>query len=238
MKSTSANLAGRNRRLLIVVSEFANMGDSPECWRAFCKRWPTLFPQALYTESEAEIQLNVKRAAHPVTGNWPPEVFELDRNRATGIDVRLFRPTADRKWVDYKDPEILRLRNLLRDAWRGGPTANQSIEELLSFSSQLRSVSCDWRRASIVFSPLNEMQAACYALLLNANRARFCANPDCPAPYFVAKRATQRYCSPDCLKPFQKQWKLDWWNRQGKARRTDASAKSRKGGKNVTRKTR
>jgi hypothetical protein len=213
------------------------MGDSTECWQAFRKRWPTLLPSDLYTDSENEIQRNIERAENPITSltpGVPPRVYPL-----SGETFRILRPTSDPlKWVDYKEPEILRLRNVLRDAWRGGLNANQSVEELLGLHSEFRSVSPDWRRASFVFHPHNEMQAACYALLLNSNRARFCANPDCPAPYFIAKRTTQRYCSPDCLKPFQKQWKLDWWNREGKTRRTKASANSRKGGKNVTRKTR
>jgi hypothetical protein len=245
MKSSKQSLATQERQRLIAISEFANMDDRPDAWRAFSKRWPALLPAELYQESAAEIERNVERAKHPVSAEVG-EYRTVHEARDWGMEVRKFRPTEDGTWVDYREPEILRLRNLLRDAWRGGPTAQQSIEELLGLrgpSGEISvapgltvvmcgpseiSVSADWRRASIVYLPRNEFQAACYALLRHSTLARFCANSDCPAPYFVARRATQRYCSPDCLKPFQKQWKLDWWNREGKARRAKASVKSRK----------
>jgi hypothetical protein len=243
MTSSTISLANQNRPRLRAISEFANMGDAPDCWRAFRKRWPSLFPAKLYTDSEAEIQHNIERAKHPVVAAVPTTVYEL-----TG-EVRQVVPAGAGKWVDFREPDILRLRNLLRDAWRGGSTVQQSIDELLGLSSpslvggyfaeRSPTISADWLRASLVFLPRDEFQAACYTLLRSSNLAKFCANPDCPAPYFIAKRATQRYCSPDCLKPFQKQWKLDWWNREGKARRAEASSESRKQRrKNVTRKAR
>jgi hypothetical protein len=232
MNSYSENLATQNRRHLKAIAELANVGDAPDCWRAFRKRWPSLFPAKLYADSEAEIHHNIERAKHPVVADAPTTVYEL-----TG-EVRQFVPAGAGEWVDFRESDILRLRNLLRDAWRGGSRAQQSIDELLGLSSpslvggyfadRSPRISADWGRASLVFLPRDEFQAACYVLLRNSNLAKFCANPDCPAPYFVAKRATQRYCSPDCLTPFQKQWKLDWWNREGKERRAKASVQSRK----------
>jgi hypothetical protein len=230
MTSSKHNLANQKQQLA-AISEFANMGDSPRNWQAFRKRWLTLFPVELYVDSENEIHRNVERAKRPMVSDG--EIYVLT---TSGVEARSFKRTDDGKWVDYREPEILRLRRLLRDAWSGGPTASRSMEELLglrtpageSLDIQSSNVSADWRRGSIVFLPRNPFQAACYALLLKSNLATFCANPDCPAPYFVARRATQRYCSPDCLKPFQKQSKLDWWNREGKTRRAKASGKSHK----------
>lgn len=210
------------------------MGDAPVSWRAFRKRWPAMFPEKLYTDSEAEIQRNTERASY--VADRPTTAYEVSGEQAG--EVREFLSAGDGKWVDYREPDILRLRNLLRDAWRAGPTAQQSLDELLGFrgsfflggyfSDRFPTISADWRRGSLAFVPHNEFQAACYALVRSSNLAGFCANPDCPAPYFIARRATQRYCSPDCLKPFQKQWKLDWWNREGKTRRA-ANTKTRGG---------
>jgi hypothetical protein len=244
MKPSSKNLASGNRRHLKAISEFANMGDSPQNWLAFNNRWPELFPTDLYVDSESEIRRNVKRAKHPVDS---PMVESFDLTHY-GVKTRYWtRRTEEGQLVDYEEPRILRLRNLVREAWAGGQNANQCVDELLALrlppgeSPDVWSppVSADWRRGSLVFRARNPFQAACYALLLKSNLARFCANPDCPAPYFVATRATQRYCSQDCLKPAQKQWKLDWWNREGKTRRAKASGKSRKERrKNGSRKTR
>jgi hypothetical protein len=42
-----------------------------------------------------------------------------------------------------------------------------------------------------------------------------CANPECPAPYFLKRRRTQRFCDrPACLAYGQRQHKLDWWRKQ------------------------
>ncbi len=69
----------------------------------------------------------------------------------------------------------------------------------------------------------------------STDRARYCANPDCLAPYFLAKRRTQRYCSDACSKPAQQRFKREWWAEHGKAwrkaRKASAKKSQRKGGK-------
>ena len=228
-----SNLAGRKRRYLKVIAEFANMGDTVDHWQAFKNRRPWLFPVELFAGSEQEIQRNADRASPPHVSDVPQRAHTLSCN---GVSIRPWVQTADGKWVDYVEPRILLLRNTLRGAWVGGAEAGQQMERLLKLRQfpgeasidSSASVSVDWRRGSLVFVPRNELEAACYALLQKSTLAKYCANPDCPAPYFVARRATQRYCSPDCLKPFQKQAKLNWWNREGKVRRAKATNKSRK----------
>jgi hypothetical protein len=56
-----------------------------------------------------------------------------------------------------------------------------------------------------------------------------CANPDCLAPYFRKKRTTQKYCERGpCVQYAQRQYSLDWWNREGKKRREKKSKVRRK----------
>jgi hypothetical protein len=46
-------------------------------------------------------------------------------------------------------------------------------------------------------------------------RTAICANPACPAPFFLRGRKTQRYCDrPACLAHGQRQHKLRWWRKQ------------------------
>ena len=45
-----------------------------------------------------------------------------------------------------------------------------------------------------------------YAIRL-ADMIRNCPNPDCPAPYFIASRRAQRYCSGACALPAQWEFK-------------------------------
>ena len=52
-------------------------------------------------------------------------------------------------------------------------------------------------------------------LLTHHNRARYCQNPICPAPYFFARRHTQRYCCEKCAQGGQKESKRKWWAEHG-----------------------
>lgn len=65
------------------------------------------------------------------------------------------------------------------------------------------------------------------------DRMRYCPNPECPAPYFIAKRRSQKYCSEICALPAQREFKRRWWAEHGEARR-----RSRQRAKAQTAKTR
>ena len=60
---------------------------------------------------------------------------------------------------------------------------------------------------------------------------RYCPNPTCPTPYFIAKKRRQKYCSEECALPAQREFKRAWWEEHGKgwrAERKKMSQKSRK----------
>jgi hypothetical protein len=71
------------------------------------------------------------------------------------------------------------------------------------------------------------------------DRMRRCGNPKCPAPFFLAARSSQVYCTAACAGPAHQAAKNKWWHDHGSAwlrkRRSKArrhSTKSRrKGGK-------
>jgi len=48
-----------------------------------------------------------------------------------------------------------------------------------------------------------------------ADRLRVCPNQQCPAPYFIAKRRSQKYCSEACALPAQREFKRAWWAEHG-----------------------
>lgn len=92
----------------------------------------------------------------------------------------------------------------------------------------------DWQRSQITYEPQTEFQSALYALFRQSRLAKVCANPDCPAKYFIARRASQDYCSDGCAKVFQSKWKRQWWAENGKEwRRRNARKKTKRkhGGK-------
>jgi hypothetical protein len=41
--------------------------------------------------------------------------------------------------------------------------------------------------------------------------ARHCGNATCPAPYFIAQKKWQKYCSPKCSGPATRESKRQWW---------------------------
>jgi hypothetical protein len=55
--------------------------------------------------------------------------------------------------------------------------------------------------------------------LKNVHLLRYCANPKCKEPYFVARRGSQIYCSSPCAEPAQREAKLKWWREHGEDRR-------------------
>jgi hypothetical protein len=65
------------------------------------------------------------------------------------------------------------------------------------------------------------LEAALAYFRRSADRALYCPNPDCPAPYFFATRKGQKYCSSVCALPSQREAKRRWWN--------ENRAKSKKG---------
>jgi hypothetical protein len=68
-------------------------------------------------------------------------------------------------------------------------------------------------------APPPPFEQAFLNLLKVADRARYCGNPECTAPYFFAKRRSQKYCSDACSQPAQREFKQQWWLKVGKARR-------------------
>jgi hypothetical protein len=117
----------------------------------------------------------------------------------------------------------LRMRDIVRRIWSGDPFANDYLKALLYGTR----VEFDWKRGEITYEPQNEFERALYALFRNSSLAKICANAECTAPYFIARRTTQRYCSLDCAEVFQQKWKLDWWKRVGSKKRSEQRAKKK-----------
>jgi hypothetical protein len=65
--------------------------------------------------------------------------------------------------------------------------------------------------------PISDFESAAFHLQRSLHRARYCAGPECQAPYFFIEKKGQRYCSPDCARPVQRENKRRWWQ-QNRAR--------------------
>jgi hypothetical protein len=109
--------------------------------------------------------------------------------------------------------------------WYGYSSPSEGIDELQTLMGSFV-LKIDWTRGTLAPQYKTNFQKACYTLFIKYSAfMKFCKNPDCFSPYFIAKRLTQRYCGLDCVNAIQKERKLDWWNRVGSKRRTSANAR-------------
>lgn len=114
------------------------------------------------------------------------------------------------------------VREELRSAWRQ-PTA---------LSRQISLMGLLWQYAtghpqSIHADPFTVMLVRALQI---ADRMRYCGNSSCPAPYFVARRRSQKYCGDACSLPAQREHKRSWWLEHGEEWRRTSKGKRKKRG--------
>lgn len=107
-------------------------------------------------------------------------------------------------------------------------------------SSEIFDALCDPARAHH-FPPPTPFERAINYLVKIADRARYCGNPECDAPYFIAKRKNQRYCSEKCAGHGQRELKRSWWAEHGeewrKGRQSNQQVNRGKSGKQLKERT-
>jgi hypothetical protein len=59
---------------------------------------------------------------------------------------------------------------------------------------------------------ITPFEAAVFHFQHQGTRARRCANAECSLPYFFVGKKGQRFCSPACALPAQRESKRNWWN--------------------------
>jgi len=188
-------------QLLEALTELANLRDEPEAFERFCKRWPEL----AYVSDKAP-------EPHPIEEtNLPIKFWLLYERRARLQELWEGDPWALRDFLLPSDPP-----EELRDEY---------ADVLWEHGAQIL---LDWRRGEIIYAPKTPFQWAIYTLFRTSALAKVCANPDCPARYFVATKVTQRYCTEKCAEVFQKEWKRRWWAEHGEKWRHSRKKSKRK----------
>lgn len=190
------------KRLLGALQEFANSGCERERVAFFVKRWPGF------------LSFLDDFAAGGYITKLPPGLPEAEHAR--------MKSAGNWERADFfKD-----FRDHVRAAWTGNERVIQyllgfGIEELGADSFETKvggranQIRPDWRRSGFRYEPQNTFQAAVYELLKHSRQARVCANPDCTNPYFIATDHRQKFCSPECTQPAQKEWRRRWWEQHG-----------------------
>lgn len=203
--------AHTGNNLAKMLSDFANLHSSGQAIARMQAKWPDLLPDT------------------------PQHPFKVEYRTESGETLAIDVP-ENLHWV-------LWLRDLIRQLWTGNPNdvTVRELEQILltgrlgvgafvpmfAPAAMPGIIVIDWKHRRFDYRPKTVLQRALYCLLQNSPRAKICANPDCPAPYFIAPRSNTRYCSEDCLQAIQRKAKLDWWNEKGEDWRKARQKKSR-----------
>lgn len=216
---TLAVLSSSNLEQFLV--ELVNLSDDSAAVKRFVKRF------ANYGVADQR----VVRAVFHLPDDFP---FEKVSTMPFEEFLREYQATKREAIVPY-------LRNIFRATWH---EPDSKVREWawailrtdlarVSFSSQyLQLVDQSGQIRLPKPPPLLPLETAFEFLLRHYNRVRHCPNPDCPAPYFFAKRHTQRYCSEKCAQNGERATKRKWWAEHGtewrEERKPDRSTKIRK----------
>jgi len=198
------------KTLLSALQEFANSGTEPKRVTYFRNRWPGFLDDLVYTGYKISI--------------GPPGADPADLERSAQREV----------WPMWRLFE--EFRGLVREAWIGNETIlgillRVGIEEERTENR----IAPDWRRSGFRYEPRTNFQAAIYELLKHSRQTRVCANPDCPAPYFLTTDPRRKFCSEECTQPAQKEWRRTWWKKHGPEWRKQHANKRAKSTKRRTR---
>ena len=140
------------------------------------------------------------------------------------------------------DANLLELRDQLREVWHSGLTLKLKQVRLMRWMAwrpdgAVGAVYSAWqpslRLGLLIPDSGNIRTQLVFGVLENFRKFAFCANKDCPARYFLAKKKTQKFCERgECTAQAQREYALAWWNRKGKKlREIKRKRKSAKRGK-------
>ena len=126
-----------------------------------------------------------------------------------------------------EDRAIVQFRDDLRKLWR----RDRDYEAVLGhwvnicrMKTQWTWVVPAWADGTYSVEPNYNLDLLALAIAAGEWMAKMavCCNPECPAPYFLKKRTTQRFCERGpCVEYGQQQHALSWWRRVGAKRRAE-----------------
>ena len=182
------------------LQELANLRDKPEAATRFQRRFEDFMPRS------------VRYARRGVVKTKAADGFGQDY------------PLPDQLW---------RLRTMVQRIWRELDSRTQEWlvfrlrqNELIAIDSRFGALEA----FDVHVPPPTPFEQCLRHLLRAADRLRYCGNDQCVAPYFFAKRRSQKYCSDACALPAQRKYKRDWWVSHGSSwRKGHRRKKSKKG---------
>lgn len=111
-------------------------------------------------------------------------------------------------WVNRRQP--FPAVSELEAAWKEPDTVRK--KGLLLLLGALSTVRHDFMSLD---NPREITMVMIYALE-HSHLLRYCLNPACKRPYFIARRGSQIYCSEPCAKPARLEAQQRWWREHGR----------------------
>lgn len=225
--SLQPNLAGGMAEY-VILAEPGIVTASPAHWRTPPHRVFLNLPASSTPEMETEIvdpkamlafSKRYGLLSHETANNrWALRVESSSSLGYISSMIGHFGPEEFRELMGMKS------QALLKYMWNSGD--QQAIEEIASQTAKNLQPQIDVSTGATVIKVANVWTLICMLLLRDraAGKTAICANPDCPAPYFLKSRKTQKICEAgECVAWAQRNYALNWW------RKNESKAARRKG---------
>jgi len=218
MKLSIRQAAENKERWFDALAAFANMGDSQADWDKLRLMHPEMFSEQWLLTDDEKYHLGL---------------FEDDPSRVRPMSSGEAKALLHRR---------LRYRDCLRSVWSGNDREGTNLRILYGFGfiepDEIPSGSpligdeplspgkpiVDGITGEILWEFPSEFQQAIYELNKNRRRRKTC--PQC-GRYFIADKPAQAYCSTGCAGDSKKATALEYYNREGRARRIERREKER-----------
>ena len=201
--------------LALMLSDLANLYPSTESIHRLQEKWPGFLPPP-------PTSFRVKREEHSETGELIPLKVE------EGLHYVLWLQDVVRKLWTGDASEVLRdeLETILLTGQLG--LGNSPPLNFFARPPLPGVIGIDLRHKRFEYRPQTLLQDALYYLLGNFDKAKVCANPDCPAPFFIAPRSNTKFCSTECVEEIRREAKRAWWENSGNEWRQKRKKKKKK----------
>lgn len=143
--------------------------------------------------------------------------------RYSPIKPKVYSPGSPEHDEINRSRWIVPLRDRLRAIWRAPDVATKQwglfrISQdffLRGDPAMLGENGLPYPDFALSWKPPTRTERFLLELMKWADLLKYCDNPDCAAPYFIATRRSQKYCHLDCSKPAQRESKKRWWKENG-----------------------
>jgi hypothetical protein len=217
MKIANRQAPEKKEQQFEALAAFANLGDSQKDWEKLKLMHPEMFGELWLLSTPEQYAIGS-------FDNDPSHVYPLRREVAEAFLSRR-----------------LRYRDCLRSVWSGNDREARNLRVLYGFDlmeqEEIASGSSapeplppgkpvvDGLTGEISWRFPSEFQGTLYELMKNRWKAKMC--PQC-GRYFIAGKTAQRFCSPGCAGDAKRATSLEYFNREGRARRSLRRQKEKK----------